>query len=79
MLDDVTPLGHTRSKVRFLHTGGSVADAITIKLNKTLHINLTPFANPDYVDIVSKSYHVRAAAYGTSDALALVSMLKDST
>lgn len=69
--DDVTPFGHTRSKVRFLHAGGSVTDAITIKLNRTLIINLTPFSNPEYISIISKSYHVRATANGTADALAL--------
>lgn len=69
--DDVTPLGHGHSKVRFIHTGGSVADHITVKLNRTLMINISSHSNPQYINIVSKGYHVRAAAVGTSDALAL--------
>lgn len=77
LLDDVTPLGHGRSKVRFIHTGGSVADHITIKLNRTLLINLTSSSNPHYISVISKSYHVRAAAHGTNDALALNKIMFD--
>jgi len=69
--DDVTPLAYGRSKVRFIHTGGSVADHITVKMNRTLSINITSGSIPQYINIISKNYHVRAAAHGTNDALAL--------
>ena len=73
-MDDVTPLPHGHAKVRFIHVGGSVADQVTVKLNKTFYIDLQPFEKPRYINIISKSYRVRVAPNASSKALALVSL-----
>ena len=75
LVDDVTPLPHGHAKVRFIHAGGSVADQVTVKLNKTFYIDLQPFEKPRYINIISKSYHVRVAPNASSKALALVSLV----
>ena len=51
-----------------------MADQVTVKLNKTLYIDLQPFEKPRYINIISKSYRVRVAPNASSKALALVSL-----
>jgi len=71
--DDVTPLKHGNSKVRFVHAGGSVSDAITIKLDK-ISIHLMPFETVEYRKIPSKEYNIRVtgAENGSTEALGAV-------
>jgi len=75
LTDDVVPLPHGHAKVRFVHAGGSVADKVRVKLNKTLHIDLKPFQTPKYINIISKTFHIRVSPNDSSNALALKTML----
>ena len=59
--------------MRFVHAGGSVSDAITVKLDK-MKINLMPFETVEYRKIPSKEYNIRitGAENGSTEALGSV-------
>ena len=52
--DQVTPLSKGRALVRFVHVGGTVMDEVTVKVNKSVHYDLTPYSNYGYHKFDSK-------------------------
>lgn len=73
--DETVGLSHGRARVRFVHAAGSVKDDVTIKLNKTLSINLKPLEMPKYINIIAKQYNVRVSPEGQQKALGLSKIL----
>ena len=67
----MTPLKHGSAKVRFVHAGGSVSDAVQVKLDK-LSIDLKPFETVEYRKIPSKEYNIRLLTNGTREKLGSV-------
>ena len=46
--DEVTPLSKGRALVRFVHVGGTVMDNITVKANKSVQYDLSPYSKYNY-------------------------------
>ena len=52
--DQVTPLSKGRALVRFVHVGGTVMDEVTVKVNKSIQYDLTPYSKFGYHVLDSK-------------------------
>ncbi|XP_065052495.1 solute carrier family 15 member 2-like [Rhopilema esculentum] len=69
--DQVTPLGKGRALVRFVHVGSTVMEEVTVKANKSVQYDLSPFSSYRYHKFDAKHYKIRVSAKGTQGALAM--------
>jgi len=69
--DAVTPLSKNRALVRFVHVGGTVMDDVTVKANKSVQYDLSPYSKYGYHQFNAKHYTIRVSAKGTQKALAM--------
>ena len=57
-----------------MHSAAAVEEDITVKMNKTLIMDLEPLQDIHYMKIISKSYNIRVTrTNGSSKAIGLVS------